>query len=465
MSEQQDAQSSQPPEQGKQSLLVNKQSEVSVPPESATFASAEGTGKDKATAHQTADFHRHNTGSGMCAPNVPSQLTSVKQQHSGSGKGIALGALVLSLLALGASGFLFVEGQNQLKTQQLQFDHKIDNAGIDASKTAATVETGLARIDGLSQQLQELQSQQKSQRENVDRLIRAYQELVKNRTDWLVDEIEATLNLASQQLLISGNVPVAVNVLENLDNRLSRFDQPQLLPIKKAISSDLENLKSRPYLDTASASLRLNRLESAVAGLPLVIDSQLQSDTAPAVAAISPNASWWQRTWQTTMHSLRGMVEVRHINHNDSMLMSPEQMYFVRENLRLRLLDARIALIQRRGEVYAADLNGAEATVKQYFDASSVATQSWLKELMQLKMLNVQTIQDSNLSASLAAVREYQNQSGMDMSTALPDLGSSAASSASAPVAASHPERPAASSLENSHNVSAASSEQGEHTL
>ncbi|PIT48686.1 hypothetical protein BHC46_02920 [Snodgrassella alvi] len=463
MSEQQDAQSSQAPEQGKQPLLVNKQGEVSAPPESATSASAEGTGKDKATAHQTADFHQNNTGSGMSAPNIPSQSTSVKQQHSGSGKGIALGALVLSLLALGASGFLFVEGQNQLKTQQLQFDHKIDNAGIDASKTAATVETGLARIDGLSQQLQELQSQQKSQRENVDRLTRAYQELVKNRTDWLVDEIEATLNLASQQLLISGNVPVAVNVLENLDNRLSRFDQPQLLPIKKAISSDLENLKSRPYLDTASASLRLNRLESAIAGLPLVIDSQLQSGTAPAVAVINPNASWWQRTWQATMHSLRGMVEVRHINHNDSMLMSPEQMYFVRENLRLRLLDARIALIQHRGEVYAADLNGAEATVKQYFDASSVATQSWLKELMQLKMLNVQTIQDSNLSASLAAVREYQNQSGMDMSTALPDLGGSGASSASAS-AASHPERPAAI-LENSHNVSAASSEQGEHTL
>ncbi|NUE65714.1 uroporphyrinogen-III C-methyltransferase [Snodgrassella sp. ESL0253] len=462
MSEQQDAQSSQLPEQGKQPLLVNKQGEVSAPPESATSAAAESTGKDKDTAHQTTDFQKNNTGSGMSAPNVPSQSTSVKQQHSGSGKGIALGALVLSLLALGASGFLFVEGQNQLKTQQLQFDHKIDNAGIDASKTAATVETGLARIDGLSRQLQELQSQQKTQGENVDRLTRAYQELVKSRTDWLVDEIEATLNLASQQLLISGNVPVAVNVLENLDNRLSRFDQPQLLPIKKAISSDLENLKNRPYLDTASASLRLNRLESAVAGLPLVVDGQLKPGTAPATATINPNASWWQRTWQTTMHSLRGMVEVRHINHNDSMLMSPEQIYFVRENLRLRLLDARIALIQRRGEVYVADLNGAEATVKQYFDGSSVATQSWLKELVQLKMLNVQTNQDSNLSASLAAVREYQNQSGMDMSTALPDLSASAASSASAP-AALHSERPV--SLENSNNVSAASSEQGEHTL
>lgn len=461
MSEQQDTQSGQSPEQGKQPLLVNTQGEVRVPPESTTSAAAEPSDKQKAGTHQTKDFQKNNTGSGMSVPQETSRPAAVKQV-SGTGKGIALGALVLSILALGASGFLFVEGQNLLKNQQLQFDQKIENAGIGASKTAATVETSLARVDELSKQLQDLQTQQKTQGENVDRLTRAYQELVKSRTDWLVDEIEATLNLAAQQLLISGNVPVAVNVLENLDSRLARFDQPQLLPIKKAISSDLENLKSRPYLDVASASLRLNRLESGVAGLPLVVDNQLQPNVSSGTATINPNASWWQRTWQATLHSLSSMVEVRHINHNDSMLMSPEQIYFVRENLRLRLLDARIALIQRRSEVYAADLNTAEATVKQYFDGSSAATQSWLKELSQLKMLNVQTNQDSNLSASLAAVRDYQHQAGMDMSTALPDLSASSASSASA-VAETHSAK--AASAESAKNVTAASAVQGEHSL
>ena len=460
MSEQQNAQAGQPPEQEKQPLLVNKQGEVSAPPESATSAVTEATNKDLNTTHQTMNSQKNNTVSDASASSIPVQPSPAKQSQSGSGKGIALGALVLSLLALGASGFLFVEGQNQLKNQQLQFDQKIDNAGISASKTAVSIETSLTRIDELSRQLQEIQTQQKTQGDNVDRLTRAYQELVKNRTDWLVDEIEATLNLASQQLLISGNVPVAVNVLESLDGRLSRFDQPQLLPIKKAISSDLENLKNRPYLDVASVSLRLNRLESAIAGLPLVVESQLQ----PGVTSntpVNPNASWWQRTWQNTLHSLRSMVEVRHINHNDSMLMSPEQIYFVRENLRLRLLDARIALIQRRGEVYVADLNGAETAVKQYFDGGSAATQSWLKELTQLKTLNVQTSQDNSLSASLAAVREYQNQSGMDMSTALLDLSASSASNI--PV---HTEQQQQASPVNSNNASAASSSrQGDHSL
>ena len=159
------------------------------------------------------------------------------------------------------------------------------------------------------------------------------------------------------------------------------------------------------------------------------------------------------------------MVEIRHLNHNDSMLLSPEQTFFVRENLRLRLLDARIALLQRRGEVYVADLNSAETAVKQYFDATSVSTQSWLKELNQLKLLNIQNTQENNvLYASLTAVRDYQKQSGMDMSTALPDSGASAvgiqpASAASATTSHS------ASSENNVADNPASSAIQGEHAL
>lgn len=350
-----------------------------------------------------------------------------------SGKGMALGALVLSILALGASGFLFVQGQNVLKTQELSVSQKIDGAMLGEGKNAALLQNSLAKVDDLSKQITELQQQSRAQGSELDSTNKAYQELVKNRVDWLVDEVEATLNLAAQQLLISGNVPVAVGVLENLNNRLARFDQPQLLPIKQAISQDLTNLKNHPYLDVASASLRLNRLETAVSGLPLAIDSNLQSgrrSTSPM--PVNPNASWWQRTWQSTVQSLKGMVEIRHLNNNDSMLMSPDQVFFVRENLRLRLMDARMALMQRSGEVYASDLNTAEAAVKQYFDPHSAATVSWLRELAQLKGLNIQNTQETSvLTASLAAVRDYQKQAGIDMSTTAPDLNASAPASAS----------------------------------
>lgn len=350
-----------------------------------------------------------------------------------AGKGIALGALVLSILALGASGFLFVQGQNVLKTQELSVEQKIDGATLGEGKNAALLQNSLTKVDELSKQLAELQQQTRAQGDELDNTNKAYQELVKNRVDWLVDEVEATLNLAAQQLVISGNVPVAVGVLDNLNNRLARFDQPQLLPIKQAISQDLNNLRSHPYLDVASASLRLNRLETAVSGLPLAIDSNLQAGKRSAApTAVNPNASWWQRAWQSTVQSLKSMVEIRHLNNNDSMLMSPDQVFFVRENLRLRLMDARMALMQRSGEVYASDLNTAEGAVKQYFDPNSAATQSWLKELTQLRSLNIQNTQEMNvLTASLAAVRDYQKRAGIDMSTAIPDSSTSAPAGAS----------------------------------
>lgn len=388
------------------------------------------------------------TGAAMSDSQQPTPATVapvvIKQS---SGKGVALGALVLSLLALGASGFLFVQGQNLLKNQELSFEQKIGAAGLGQSKNAVLLENNQVRLDDLARQLQAVQNRNQQYEAQLAASHRAYQELVRSRADWLVDEVEATLNLAAQQLLIAGNVPVAVRVLEGLETRLTRFDHPQLLPIRQAISQDIADLKNKPYLDVAAVSLRLNRLETAVASLPMAMDGALQPG-ARAPVMVDPQAPWWQRAWQSTVQGLKGMVEVRSLNSNDSMLMSPEQVYFMRENLRLRLMDARLALMQRSTEVYASELNTAEAAVQQYFDPASEATRSWLNELAQLKALDVQNTQDgSALAASLAAVREYQQRARAEAAAAaLPEAAS--AESASTPAAPAAQEASAASAAQ-----------------
>ncbi len=254
---------------------------------------------------------------------------------------------------------------------------------------------------------------------------KAYQELTKGRVNWLVDEAETMLNLASQQLLLSGNVQGAAAVLEHIDGRLSRFDQPELLSIKQAVSHDLAALKNRPYVDISGTALRLDRLETAVSGLSLVLDGVLQpGEQAQSNGASS--GSWWQNAWDKSLVALKGLVEVRRLDNKDAMLLSPEQAYFVRENLRLRLLDARTALLQHNGEVYQSDLNYVEAAVRQYFDGKSPATQAWLKELSELKALDVRMISDDSLKASLSAVRAYQD--GTRTPVALPEPVTIAAS-------------------------------------
>nr|WP_199903623.1 uroporphyrinogen-III C-methyltransferase [Neisseria elongata] len=356
-------------------------------------------------------------------PEPPQAPAPVIIRESG-GKGLAVGALVLSLLALGTGGFLFVQGQNVLKNQETAFNQKIDQAAVGESENAQILKENSRRQSELAAALQQIADGQRDNKEQIEAANRAYQELLRNRADWLVDETEATLNMAAQQLLLSGNVPVAVTVLENIESRLSRFEQADLLPIKQAVSSDLAALKNQPYLDISGTALRLDRLENAVAGMPLVLESTLQPGQAEAAPQEDPNASWWQRTWNKTLHGLGNLVEVRKLNNGDAMLLAPEQAYFVRENLRLRLLDARIALMQHNGEVFLSDLNNAEATVKQYFDNQSPATQAWLKELAELKSLDMRMVSNESLKASLAAVRNYQDTVRGTQSIRLPDLKS-----------------------------------------
>ncbi|WP_372338339.1 uroporphyrinogen-III C-methyltransferase [Neisseria bergeri] len=339
---------------------------------------------------------------------IPAAPFIVKQSGSNA---LAACALVLAALGLGASGFLFVQGQNVLKNQELAFNQKIDKAALGESENAALLKDNLNRQSAIQSELDRLDSGVKANGEQILEMQKSYRELTKGRADWLVDETETILNLAVQQLVLTGNIQAAVGVLEHIDNRLSRFDQAELLPLKQAISSDLAELKNRPYVDISGTALRIDRLETAVSGLPLILDGVLKPGVQVKNEAVS--ASWWQNVWEKSLGILKGLVEIRRLESNDAMLISPEQAYFVRENLRLRLLDARTALMQRNNEVYQSDLNNAETAVRQYFDAKSPATQSWLKELAELKALDVRMTADDGLKASLNAVRAYRDGTRM----------------------------------------------------
>ena len=371
---------------------------------------------------------------------APQQQPIVIQQKTSGGRGIATGALVLSLIALGASGFLFVQGQNVLKQQEMRIGQDLNKAALGNSENATLLQSTLAKQAELDAQLNKILQNESDTAQTLDGIHRAYAELLKGRVNWLVDEIEVTLNTASQQLLLSGNVPVATAVLENVEQRLSRFEQPELLPIKQAISQDLAALKNRPYLNVSATALRLDRLESAVDSLPLLVDSTMNAQNAEP-APTSKAGSFWTRAWDNTSELVKSMVEVRKLDNNDAMLIGSEQVFYLRENLRMRLLDARLALLQHNSEVYQNDLAAIEETVKRYFDVQSPNTQTWLKEVGELKSVEIRMISDESLKASLAAVRDYQNNVRTALPVVLPESkpAAPAAPAASAPKAASEP--------------------------
>lgn len=335
-----DSQTGNGQETERRMLVVAKDGTVTPP---SSVRSSENSKPDAAAVEPETEIlsEKSKTGFSAAAPNNPEPagnlmsdsknnqplVTPVVIKQS-SGKSVAVVALALSLLALGASGFLFVQGQNLLKTQEIDFNQKIEKAALGESQNARMLQDSMRKQNEIQAAMVQLATMQKRNGEKAAAAERAFQELSKGRADWLVDETEVMLNLASQQLLLSGNVPAAIGVLENIESRMSRFDHPELLPVKQAVASDLTALRNRPYVDISGVSLRLDRLETAVAGLPLMVDGALKpGQTAPQVVDVS-NLPWWEAAWQKTLTALRGMVEVRRLNSNDSMLMAPEQSIF-----------------------------------------------------------------------------------------------------------------------------------------
>lgn len=247
-----------------------------------------------------------------------------------------------------------------------------------------------------------------------------YQDLAKNRDDWAIAEVEQVLSTASQQLQLAGNVRGALIALQNADNRLARTDRPQFIAIRRAIAKDIENIKSLPSVDLTGTALRIDALVAQVDTLPLLADEK------PVLVAASPKSQLAQgkregksapppEDWRTTLQGywqgwssdmwreIQQLVRVRSVNTPDALLLSPGEAFFARENLKLRLLNARLALLSRNDTAFRADLTEVDRALQRYFDTKARQTQAAREVIKQLQA-SVLSIDMPTLSNSLAAL-------------------------------------------------------------
>ncbi|HEX5539100.1 MAG TPA: uroporphyrinogen-III C-methyltransferase, partial [Methylophilaceae bacterium] len=171
-----------------------------------------------------------------------------------------------------------------------------------------------------------------------------------------------------------------------------------------SIAQDIQRLQSLPLVDIAGMSLRLENLAQNVDQLPLV--SQ-RHPTATSVSADAPATSSWRRFVQEVWHDLKHMVRLERIDRPEPPLLAPEQEFFLRENLKLRLLTARIALLQHDEASYRADLQIAEQWLRNYFDLREGATKAALATIQQLSSSNI-LIELPDISESLGLLNRYK---------------------------------------------------------
>lgn len=270
--------------------------------------------------------------------------------------------------------------------------------------------------------LENRQTEAQSQQAALEQM---YQDISKNRDEWALSEIEQVLSTASQQLQLAGNVQGALIALQNADRSLSRSDKPQFITIRRAIARDIEKLKALPSVDQPGIALRLDNVISQIDNLPLLSDEKPAEPIAPSrvnasavagKAAAPADRTLAQRmteTWRNWSHEMwddiRQLIRVRTVDNPDALMLSPSESYFVRENLKLRLLNARLALLSRNEGTFRDDINSAQQQLVKYFDTKARSTQAAQALLRQVQANNV-TIDVPDLSESLNAVRNYKSK-------------------------------------------------------
>ncbi len=303
---------------------------------------------------------------------------------------LLLGLAALALAGLGQQRIQTLE-QELVKRQQASAEQS-GEARVLAKQAQEWSQEAVAKATLLETRVAEVTLQRSQLEELIQALSRA-------RDENLVVDIEAGIRVALQQHAITGSAEPLVAALKAADERLARVAQPRLEPVRRAIARDLERVKAVGVADIASLAVKLDEAVRLVDEAPLlVLDAPRAAAVAPAASraplrgaglapaasraeAVAPAASlpawlpatavaWWTGIWGEA----RGLLRVARIDQPEAMLLAPEQSFFLRENLKLKLLNARLALLSRQFEVAQSDLQGALVSTERYFDRGARKT-------------------------------------------------------------------------------------------
>ena len=323
-------------------------------------------------------------------------------------RGGNLATLAMALAVLAAVFSVYQWYQNRGAEDTLRRDlarrfAEMETQNREASTRATQAATALreaeVKLGVLEAKLAESQSQQVA-------LETLYQELSRNRDDWAFADIEQSVLLASQQLQIAANVRAALIGLENAEARLQRMDQPRYAALRRALARNIEKLKGLPLVDIYGSSARLDEVIAAVDKLPLAMDAHVKPEKSAAAAPLA-GAPVWERVLGEMWQELRQLVRIQRTGVQDAALLAPDQAFFLRENLKLRLVGARVALLSRDTKSYQVDLSAAQGLLEKHFEKGDPAVTAMIGTLRKLQAAQVQ-VDIPDLAETLEALRKLR---------------------------------------------------------
>ena len=311
-----------------------------------------------------------------------------------------LGAV--AVIALGVSLLMWQKLsriQEQLARQSADTGLQALEAKTWAKQSQEIVQDSAARVALMEARLSEVALQ----RTQLEELM---QSLSRSRDETLVVDIESALRIAQQQAQMTGSTEPLLAALQSAQKRVQRAAQPRLTPVARALEKDLERLKSLPTFDIPGLMTKLDEGVALVEGLALAngaraSQSQIREQAVASGEQTPP--TWWMNGLTRMLDEVKGLVRFSRIDAPEAALLSPEQAFFLRENLKLKLLNARLGLLARQKEGVRNDLGAAAVLVRRYAEPQSRRT-TQLLQLLEQTSEQVRTAELPRIEASLTAL-------------------------------------------------------------
>ena len=344
--------------------------------------------------------------------------------HALPGRWIAAGAVLLAALCAAAVMYAW-NTQQRVKGLEQQMVKRQEDSGAQAAEAQMLARQAQDNSRDAAAKVALLEARVAEttlQRTQLEELI---QSMSRSRDENVLADVEASVRVAMQHAAITGSAEPLVIALKQAEERLARQNQPRLDGVRRAVTQDLERVRAAGAVDVSTLALRLDEVVRMVDELPLLSAPQPQRGTArpaarpqPAASAASaaagvgavPDPAWidllgerWAALGARMWDEVRRLVRVTPIDQPEAMLVAPEQAFFLRENLKLRLLNARLALLSRQFDTAQADLRDALSALERYFDRGSRRTAGAI-ELVRQVSTQARQVTVPRPDATLAAI-------------------------------------------------------------
>jgi uroporphyrin-3 C-methyltransferase len=339
---------------------------------------------------------------------MPNQQTQAQPTQNSKLSMMRIATTVIIIIALFTLAWQWLNTRHKFNEIEHSLSRKLDQYQAINQQSLALAKQAEERSSQANARTIVLEQKLAESRDQQEALQTLYTQLAESRESTAVAEVEQLLTIASQQLQLSGNVKSALLALQAAHKRLEPLDLPRAIQLRETLSLEIESLREIPQVDVISMSAQLTHLSELCGKLPLISERQptLNAKTAPEKPAAQP-LSALQKLIQPMWEDIKNLVTVERISKPEPPLLAVDQAFYLRENLKLRLLTARIALLQHDEASYKADLTTVKQWLNEYFDTKHPDTIKAFNLLKKLSSNNI-SIELPQLTDSFAAVNRYK---------------------------------------------------------